>query len=332
MLFCANENICGVAREIFACIYCLICLGPFLIIIGLIVLFSAATSNSRGDETKLYNKSVDAWTSTYRAEFATSMGWTTFLDDNDKATLTADTTTDPLNDDHTSDLHSYVALKYTLPLAAIIPTLTFETDSYDAGLYNQTLTFNSTDSSHSVVSFNLLQILLAQATNAQMNCDVSGTQSDTNSCPNVCQNKYAGVYDSFEGECDVLQVIKSFCGKVSLVSGQWGPDFTNGGYGCGPSLALPSSGTFPVETYTNVAPPNDGDIVDFGGVTVTLRSAHDPYIAAAQITGGSLDFGLTKAQKAGAGLIIIIIGAVFMAPAILIVVGVVYWSKNRNNR
>ena len=53
---------------------------------------------------------------------------------------------------------------------------------------------------------------------------------------------------------------------------------------------------------------------DFNSFYVSTRSSKDPYITAQYVTEGTLNFGMSKGSIASTGLIIMIIGIIFMIP------------------
>ena len=67
-------------------------------------------------------------------------------------------------------------------------------------------------------------------------------------------------------------------------------------------------------------------------IQTSVRSQQDPFIAAQEITEGTMNFGLTKAQVAQTGLIIMIIGIIFMIPCCCVTgLTIYYFQKKRRH-
>jgi len=135
---------------------------------------------------------------------------------------------------------------------------------------------------------------------------------------------YGGNYAG-GGTCTYYSAIESICLKLSFVKGLWQPDNSYNGYGC----QAPDFSPF---TY-KMLQYNNGQVFQFPypfvDLTVTLRSQQDPRIEAEYLTNGSLDFGLTKVQTAVTGLIIMIIGIIFMLPCCFMCFILIYTQQRR---
>jgi len=327
--FAAENRLCGMAYHIVCCLCILMCLGPILIIIGIIVLFTAAVDNTRANEISQYNTAVNDWTNTYRAQYAATPGFTVTSPGN--TALLQDTNTDTLNDDGT-DYSTYSALKYDTQSFTVPPfTITNYQNQYT---YSVTLNITQNDATNNTIQYSLAAFKATVLRSTDMGCSTTtnNNQNTNNNCIYVCPNTYSGIWDTTLFQCNITYILKSVCLKVSKTGNTWQFDNTNGGIGCAPapSTTYPYLGSvWPVETYTAYNNRvGSGSVINFNSVPLFLRHYKDPYIAAAYITDGSYYFGLTKGQKVATGLIIIIIGAVFTAPAVAITVGVILCCRN----
>jgi len=312
---------CGLAREVVCCIVCFVCLGPILIIIGLIVLFGFAPNNTRGTEVGQYNMAVTDWTNTYRTEFASSNGFTA----GDNVALNQDTTPDTLNDGG-SDLNAYTALKYSKG-ALTIPAFQYTTGQ-SVFLYNLQITVGTPNKTITVP----IQVMkTVSLTPFQLGCSTTGNANFT-SCTTACARKN-GNWDPYRQLCQVSFVVSNACIKIAKTVG-WDVDAGYGGNGCYYVTIDDAAGyatNFPVETLVTYPTPANNSTVTLQPIPLTIRHTKDPYIAASSITTGSYNFGLSTATKVGIGLILIIVGAVFMAPVIITVVLIVYCCRKRQN-
>jgi len=327
-MFDAERRVCGMAYHIVCCLCILMCLGPILIIIGIIVLFSA-TSNTRANEVGQYNMAVTQWNNQYRAEFAAATGFG--LGPTSNVILNQDVGVDKLNDGTTSDLSTYTPLKYTTLLATFPPfTYSAQTQSYN---YAVTLPLFSPNLGNTTTQ--LPVIVTPFKKTILMNTDLNCKTTTTN-CATVC-GSYNGIWNTITLQCTLAQIASTMCVKVLYAGNAWSLSNENGGNGCGYTPASIVNSNFPynnavwgVEQYTNFNVPNDGSNVTLPAVTLIVRHARDPYIEASLVTGGSYNFGLTTGQTLALGFIIIIVGAVFLAPAILVTVLCVYCIRRNN--
>lgn len=120
--------------------------------------------------------------------------------------------------------------------------------------------------------------------------------------------------------------ISKICVKFSKIGSQWSTDAKYGGIGCVPGT---DSSWNPAEAYS----PLSRDAIDVDPMlTVTSRSAKDPYVLAAYLTDGTFNFGLTQAQTAMLGLIVIAIGGLILCCMIFPVVVIVKFMNKRKNK
>jgi len=283
----------------------MILLGPLLLGIGIWRFISAPADHERKDNLQQMNDAIDKWNSMFRAEF-TNVSFTAWSNQYQTPVLFTPSTSDPLPD--TNGLKSYVPLKYVASSSNWIPTTYWSS--------TQQISF----------SFN------ASQTNRTFESDfyyLFHTYSNSDSI-NTCQSN-KGIYDNSTGTCKYYQTMDSFCVKVSKNSGNgWNFDQTFGGYGCDYTQTHMSGYWNPIvydNVYYSKTSPYSYD--NFPG---TIRSQYDPYIVAQYITKGTLQFGLTPAQKAIVGIILIAIGACFCIPCCIFCALLAFCSRSNGYR
>lgn len=277
-LFKLEKKICTIL-----CI--LMWLGPIVIFVGGIVMLSPDT---RTIAINQYNSAVDGWTKTYRDQFALS-----FIDINETAetfNITANLSPDALKDKD-KRFKTYVPLKYTIPLPKFIPSKNWNT-------------VNS-----SIVNFRVNNSIVYTENITTMKYDVIPVCCNGPTCSEC--SSYGGLWDAEKRECWGTYVLTEYCIKFADNNGAWTPSREPGdGFGCG------ISHNWDTQTYAHIN-PGTANHYDYSG-DFTIRSAHDPYIVAAHLTGGSLNFGLSRAEKLRIGLLICICGAIFATPVAII--------------
>ena len=287
----------------------MMCIGPILILIGVIVLISAI-KDSRGDKIKQYNAAVDKWTASARAEFAGAQ----FVNNgaSPPETLGTVTTGDILKDDD-KDIKSYQALKYQSTsgfgayAAGTVGTVGVQYTSDIVASQN-----GGTGSSMSVtLPFSTYRS--AGTTGLSKSCTNSPTTTSSGSsdnrplCSAVC-GEDGGTWDSSGNTCHFYRVASRFCLKVALSGTTWSPTTTPGaGFGCLYKTQAGIKGDWGVATTSRSSP---GSAVEPSRVNIMIRSSADPYILASELTKGTYDFGLSRAQKIIIGIILIVIGVV----------------------
>ena len=312
----------GIGRQICGCLCCLLCTGPFLILIGIIVLFSAA-DDTRGEKEANYNKAVNSWTNTGRDEFEGAMGFSVFQNDGSLYPFIVDTTGDDL-DDTADTLQSYKALKYVASNAVLFSTNYTNNGNTISKDINFLVMNGNTTFINSLNGFTVKSLSPSQLSE-QTPCRTNTYNSNSNdpTCASVCVN-LGGVYDNARDSCAVKSIMTKACIKLIVNNNRWIPDQDFGGYGCYPGNDL----SWAPEEYRTSNVQN-GDSINIGATAIVLRSSSDPFVIAGDMTDGTYNFGLTTGQKLATGLILIIIGGVFMAPAILITVLVVFYCRRR---
>jgi len=301
-------------RRVCGCMCCLICVGPILVVLGLVFLLSA-TSDTRGDLINEYNVAVDAWTDTHRANFEKALFRFGNSTNGPLSFMKQDTSADTLND-HDKDIHTYNYLKYTAVLSDAITPKPWLANSKGSLVFWPADT-NSSRSVPFTDNPTLMSDTIYTAKDLQCSPSTSTTSSGSTDCNSACNQK-GGTWNYATSICTVHSYLSQYCLKVD---NNWNPSNIYGGLGCTPSTSWSTS------TYVHTFNPT---IIAFTG-TVTVRSANDPYIVAEHLTGGSLNFGLTRAQKAEIGIILIITGGAFLLPVVLITYFVVRYYKRKHH-
>eukprot|EP00026_Physarum_polycephalum_P010261 Phypoly_transcript_10418.p1 GENE.Phypoly_transcript_10418~~Phypoly_transcript_10418.p1 ORF type:complete len:306 (+),score=18.92 Phypoly_transcript_10418:363-1280(+) len=260
--------------------------GPLVILVGGIVMLSPDT---RSIAIGKYNDAIDDWTNTYRDQFASN-----FININETKSsfnLTANTTPDVLKDKD-SRFKTYIPFKYLISLHQLIAPKTWS--SPNSTIVN--FRINNT-----IVYFE--NVTLMQENTITVCCD-SGPCTECTS--------YGATWDG--SKCWGTYVLTEFCIKFDEDKGVWGPSRDpGGGYGCGLD-----GDDWHTQSFAHVN-PSSYRLYDFSG-NFTVRSARDPYIVAAKLTGGSLNFGLSRAEKLRIGLLLVICGSIFLTPVAIIFV------------
>jgi len=303
------DDFVDLGRNIIGCICCMMCIGPILILIGIIVLISAI-KDSRGDKIKQYNAAVDKWTASARAEFAAAQ----FVNNgaSPPETLGTVTTGDILKDDD-KDIKSYQALKYQ-------STTGF--GAYASGTvgtvgvqYTSDIAASQDNGSPSSIAVTLpfSSYRSTGTTGLSKSCTNSPTTTSSGSsdnrplCSSVCAED-GGTWDANANTCHFYRVASRFCLKVALSGSTWAATATPGaGIGCLYKTQAGIKGDWGIATTQQSSP---GTTVDPSRVNIMIRSSADPYILASELTKGTYDFGLSRAQKIVIGIILIVIGVV----------------------
>jgi len=154
-----------------------------------------------------------------------------------------------------------------------------------------------------------------------LNVPVFSTELSSGYSQGNCSNN-GGEYTG--GRCKFYSQLAGYCMKISNAGDKWVVDEAFGGSGC-------TYGWDPVSTKS--LSYNNGGVyttpIPFYNVQFGIRSQADPRIEAEYLTNGSLDFGLTKAEIAATGLIIMIIGIIFMIPCCCMTILLIYTMQRR---
>jgi len=288
-------------RKAFACLCCLVCFGPLLLIIGIWQFAEApGASLQRAAMISDVNAQINLWKNIEPSFAATR--WTV----NNIAL--------PIN--HPSgeipvveNLESYTATDF-FTTSGVIPPSKFNAQANPVVLnFVVTSTTNGTTGGASV------SVLPFKAT---------VTSSTSDDCK---QGHYSNGY------CTNYYVLESVCVKVSKKGNTYTADNTYGGYGCSQFDGLGGNQWSP-SVYTQV-PYTDS----FGNHpsantyyfnSYTVRAAEDPHLYWLSVSGGY--WPLTSGQKVLLGTVLMVIGGIFMIPCILfVVIGIVCFRRKRHH-
>jgi len=311
-MFCIAEdgffyaNCINNIRNAICCMLCLVIAGPVLFIIGISILVSAPGNNTRSDNVSSMNDAIAQWNTLYMGQFADYTFSLAGPNMTQPFVPTAVSPTEASEIVDTDGVNNYKPLYYTGSVNNLFPS-----SQYVDGLtYDLVINATSTVAGNVNSSFTLNVPVFFSNTTAGVSlsyCTANG-------------GNYIG-----GGTCTFYNAFDSICLKLSEVKNLWGVDNSYGGFGCeAPDW---NSVTYKLLQYNNGA-LFDIDI-PFVDLTVTLRSQGDPRIEAEYLTNGSLDFGLTKAQTAAIGLIIMIIGIIFMLPCCCMAFILIYSQQKR---
>jgi hypothetical protein len=134
-----------------------------------------------------------------------------------------------------------------------------------------------------------------------------------------CKYQHGGYYRG--GMCTTYTALDTLCVKVSRDpgSGRWAANATYGGIGCNPKLEWRVEERKMTRAPVGGADPSLSTIRHLGPVgRVIVRSAHDPLIAALNITHGSMFFAEKEAGQSAAATVLLVVGFAFSVPGVLL--------------
>ena len=114
------------------------------------------------------------------------------------------------------------------------------------------------------------------------------------------------------GQCRVYKRLASICVKVAWDAAReaWSLDGGGGGRGCSPRTS------FAPVTRATIAPTKAQAALDAPIGALTVREAHDPLIAALNLTHGEYRiFAEDEAEREATGIVLLVVGAVLLVPA-----------------
>eukprot|EP01112_Ceratiomyxa_fruticulosa_P020997 TRINITY_DN72_c0_g1_i4.p1 TRINITY_DN72_c0_g1~~TRINITY_DN72_c0_g1_i4.p1 ORF type:complete len:378 (-),score=100.67 TRINITY_DN72_c0_g1_i4:331-1464(-) len=281
---CAGANVTNVTWVLF-----LLLAGLAVVGVG-IGFLAKAKHDSRAPQLALYQAAIDDWNDFAKANFS---DWRVgiYVNSTYNIPLNVDNSADSLNDNK-DDIPTYTPLKYTAVTTALQPW-TISLGAYD----QQTITIvwgrgNDTLFPPQTVPITL-KVCIPDPT--ALNAAVSVN----------------------------TKVIYQMCAKVNLTypgddNFQFSFDGTNGGYGCTP-VSADDYLDWPAESYVERF-YHSGDTVTFSNVAFTIRSSYDPYIAAQEITKGTLQFNSSPADITSVGRILIILGIIWIICIVIIAI------------
>jgi len=269
-------------------------MGPLVLGVGIWVLFTTDLNDTREYKIAQVNTDISAWNTTIYPAF-NSTSFEVELNDLDVQ----------LNLTHMSDmklsaqfgksgLSYYTAAKFTT-------TQNFFSNTPMP--FNQSTTVEIVFTSGSS-TFNWTTPLFR----------LHNTTANSVSCNNT-----GGKFDNRTNLCFFYYSLSYFCVKVfNTPDKKWALSSQYGGIGCDYDA---DEGKMLPALYTQIAPPaTPATPVNMGKLQVLLRHLNDPYVLASYLTKGSLDFGLSRLQKALLAIVLIGVGALCMIPCICSVV------------
>jgi len=284
-------------RNAIFCMCCLVILGPLLFIVGISLLVTSPTNNTRDNNVSDMNGVISDWNNQNRAVFAEMNFYVITANGTVALDKTLPDESDELPD--TDGVHSYQPLYYQAEISELFATQIYTTTD---------------ETMHVIINGSALNHTL----------DVSVPIFYTNSTsddPQYCGNN-GGEFRQSDGTCYYYTQLTSLCIQVDNTGALAS---RRGGNGCeGPNFD---------PFYYDKLQYNNGQVliqeIPFFGNTVTIRSSNDPYIEAEDLTSGSLSFGLSKGQIAVLGLGLMIVGIIFMLPCCFMAFMLIYFTQKR---
>jgi hypothetical protein len=322
-------------RAILGCICCLLCTGPILLIVGIVLLVSP---NNFKENMNTYKSSID----TYKAQAQPILQKTSGSISTQFSTgnlLGVTTMQVPITGSNADQAPSFAS---TVLVASSVSMGSISTGS-SAGSTNSIRSLRYTDAPAGVF-MSPTDIRTPQSgtgTPLQANIKPSSSCSSTPSSSKsgcmqsdfdqACANHFgSGVrYSNAYGACAWYQQEKYICSPItfSTSANLWSVDtsFTSGGSNF-PSCDYIDGNTQPMGTYSvnpvvngfgydplKVVNANSGSFSSNPSLDVYLRSSLDPYIVASKLTKGSFDFGLSAMQQRSIGVALIVVGCILIA-------------------
>ena len=133
-----------------------------------------------------------------------------------------------------------------------------------------------------------------------------------------CKYQHGGYYRA--GMCTTYTVLDTLCVKVSRDpgSGRWAANATYGGVGCDPAREWRVESRKMTRAPVGGADPSLSTIRHLGSGRVVVRSAHDPLMAALNVTEGSMFFAEKQAGQAAAATVLLVVGIAASVPGVLL--------------
>eukprot|EP00741_Cyanophora_paradoxa_P016298 tig00020911_g15737.t1 len=313
------------------CVCTVICLflvgGPAAICGGIYFLVSA-TQDGRSADIAAYNVAVAEWESTHRAAFAAAafsfsgpqhsgVAASPLTDNSDAAAMRAADGDGEIKVD-------YAHLRYRVAAGSVLGSqqLLLESSGSCANPMSCTISVAAGPAPGSTLpppstpypSMTIRPVNVEEVSRASLtytrsgkthSCDNIGWSSSSTSCSYICENKGAG-YKWVNGRCQRAMLATAYCLKVSD-GGVPGAAFTAAASGPACFGSNPERWTAPMPSFPAAYATLDP------GMPLEVRSERDPFVVAWRLTGGSLWFGLTTAQKLGIGAGLLVVGCVLLA-------------------
>lgn len=261
-------------------------------------IYLVSYQNTRVNDVSTYDETVDAWSDRWRFKFEQSKFLVSVLSPDNTSTHVAEavSTGDELKDGG-DDIHQYEVLRYEVD--DFIPDQLWEVKN---------ITFNVSLVEHETMS---------TPRNVMITLPLMTTQT-VRIARKTCVNEYGSAWEDFH--CTHYMRLSEICIMVEFPENNadvW-IDTSTEPKGCvkgNNKLALYRR----IDkwlTQTQTLDPETNEVVeeskklDFSEIKLTLRSEHDPYLAAEEITHNNLNFGLTRSQQNAIGCLVIAIGLI----------------------
>jgi hypothetical protein len=325
-------------RSILGCICCLLCTGPILVIVGIVLLVAP---NNFKENINTYKSSIDTYKAQAQPILQKTSGtintWYTSTG-HSLGVTTMQIQFKGVNADQATPFASTVLVASNVQMLAV-------SSASSSSSTNSINNLRYTDAPLGVVPMSTTSIRAPQDTGSvpfQSSIRPSSSCSSTPSTSKsgcmqsdfdqACANHFgSGVrYSNWYSACAWYQQEKYICSPItfSTSTNQWSVDtsFTSGGsnfpscdYIDGNNQLMGSYSMSPVVNGFGYDPLN---VVDYNtgnspspspNLNVYLRSSLDPYIVASKLTQGSFDFGLSAAQQRSIGATLIAAGCILIA-------------------
>jgi hypothetical protein len=304
MCFFLCDAVGDAARFAFAVVCCCLCVGPILVVIGIVLL---AHGNTREEDVRDYNAKVDA----YDAKDARILQRTSMS----------------LGDAALNRIYTSVVIVGNVDGVTPSSHFVFETagvtqptgDKYVLALTGATRQNQTVQ--YSIPFFKAVSRPLRCARErCDRNCGNEGSSCSESIMRSYCRGSFGGTYQDNSGAC----YDGDECGTCSYTG--------NLARAC-VVMAFTSDGrASPSSRYANCYYPfNEHEYVpNSRAATFEVVSEDDPFIELQRVTGGKNDFGITEGEQRAAGIVCLAIGV--LMTAVMIGIAVFLIRQRRKNR
>lgn len=302
MCICALFNAASSCmRKVLGLLCCIICSGPILVIVGIVLL---ATPNDRADRVSRYNQAVASFNST---GISGGSGWANGGQIGGAA------------------------------VTAVTESVPMEAGQSGVDTTGTSVYVRNTQSPHSSVSSSQVYAVNNVATftrtltktrsfTTSISCPDSGSTCSSTTQSNKCSNLYGGTYTGSScssgsscGSCSYSTFLTTYCAVASRTSA------TANSWIEATSL---QSCFYPFGTSSQRYASSSSSI------EMRLMDSKDPFIALERETKGSADFGITAEQQRTTGIVLLVIGLVIigiMAIVIFVVIRLIMAAAGGND-
>jgi hypothetical protein len=136
----------------------------------------------------------------------------------------------------------------------------------------------------------------------------------------ACKYQHGGYFRA--GMCTTYTVLDTLCVKVSKDSEKgserrkWTANATYGGPGCDPRREWRVESKKITRAPPGGSDPTLSNVRRLGSGRVIIRSAHDPLMAAMNLTEGSMFFAEKQASRSAAGVVLLVVGLAAAVPGL----------------